>query len=310
MTSLPMAAPPARSAKPNPARDVQQFVGNAVATVMTPITAATDFANMALAKATLAFVQMLPKFPAARLFGDIVFGWPHAHSHPPNLIPPAPPIPLPSFGPVICAGAVSVLINGLPAARFGDVGFGVWCGGFFPLFEVKTGSSHVFIGGARPARMLIDFTRHCMPGTPGLGKLGAAMMAFSATMGVLGVAASLTDMANAEEEAASANSEAEAAAAAAAATAAGVGAAVAAAQTVADIAAAALQAGMGKDPAIPPGVPMGNFLTGSPNVLIGGFPMPGWGDLLKGLAKLLRKVRLRGRGSGGRSNRTATGQHH
>lgn len=287
ITSLPTSTTPSTVSPPppNPARDVQAFVGSVMETAMSPINAL----NMGVAQATLAFVQALPKFPAARLFSDMVFGWPHAHGHPPNLIPPSPiPIPLPSIGPVICAGAVSVLINGLPAARCGDVGFGAWCGGIFPLFEVQTGSSHVFIGGARPARMLIDFTRHCMPGTPGLGKMGAAMMAFSAGMGALGVAASLTDKDAAEEAALNADSATEVAMATAAATAAGVGAGVAAAQTAADLAATALQAGMGKDPAVPPGVPMGNFISGSPNVIIGGFPMPGWMAILRGLGKLLR----------------------
>ncbi|HEU4389589.1 MAG TPA: PAAR domain-containing protein [Blastocatellia bacterium] len=277
---------------------------------MSMATAPVDRLNLAVARATLAVLQVLPKFPAARLFGDIVFGWPHAHSHPPNLIPPAPPIPLPSFGPVLCAGAVSVLINGLPAARCGDVGFGVWCGGFFPLFEVQTGSSHVFIGGARPARQLIDFTRHCMPGTPGLGRIGMAMMAFSAGMSALEVVASLTDRDNALAQATAAETEADAAAAAAAASAAGVGAAVAAAQMAADIAAAALQAGMGKDPAIPPGIPLGNFITGSPNVLIGGFPMPGWMTILRGLAKMLRGLRRRPRGLTNRSSRSPAGRNH
>src|SRR5262245_40386911 len=225
ITTLPIQpAPPAAAEKPNPARDVQEFVGNALSVVSAPV----DALNLGLAKATLGFVQMLPKFPAARLFGDIVFGWPHAHAHPPNLIPPAPPIPLPSVGPVICAGAVSVLINGLPAARVGDIGFGAWCGGFFPAFEVKTGSSHVFIGGSRPARQPIDFTAHCEAAVPGLNKLGAAMMAFSAGMGATSVAASLTDAANAQGMTALADAQT-------------TGAAVAAAQTVADLAAAALQ---------------------------------------------------------------------
>src|SRR5215813_10098467 len=220
LTRLPVQpAPPAAADKPNPARAVQEFVGEKMAMISAPV----DALNLGMAKATLAFVRILPKFPAARLFGDIVFGWPHAHDHPPNLIPPSPPIPLPSFGPVICAGAVSVLINGLPAARCGDLGFGVWCGGYFPLFEVQTGSSHVFIGGARPARMLIDFTRHCLPGTPGFGKMGAAMMAFSAGMGALGVASSLIDKAHAEEAAEEAPTEEEAMAASAQAAAMGVG---------------------------------------------------------------------------------------
>jgi hypothetical protein len=35
--------------------------------------------------------------------------------------------------------------NGLPAVRTGAVGFGVWRGGYHPLFEVFAGSSNVFI---------------------------------------------------------------------------------------------------------------------------------------------------------------------
>jgi RHS repeat-associated protein len=289
ITNLPVQpAPPAAADKANPARAVQEFVGEKMAMLSAPV----DALNLGLAKATLAFVRMLPKFPAARLFGDIVFGWPHCHMHPPNLIPPSPvpTIPLPSFGPVICAGAVSVLINGLPAARTGDLGFGVWCGGFFPIFEVQTGSSHVFIGGARPARMLIDFTRHCMPGKPGFNKLGAAMLLFSAGMGALGVASSLIDKGHAEQAAEKAPTEEEAMAASAQAAAMGLGAAVGAAQTAMDVAAAALSMMMGKDPAVPPGIPIGNFITGSPNVLIGGFPMPGWMAILRGLGKLLKGV--------------------
>ncbi len=294
LTSLPV---PARQEPPQPenlARDIQQWVGQKLETAMAPV----NTLNLALAKATLEVLQVLPKFPAARLYADIVFGWPHIHTHPPNLIPPAPPIPLPSFGPVICAGAVSVLINGLPAARVGDVGFGVWCGGYFPAFEVMTGSSHVFIGGARPARQLIDFTRHCMKslGPIGLGKMGVAMMTLSAGMGALGVAADLKDASDATQASTEAASDVEAAGAAASAAASGTSAVVGALQTAADLAAAAIQAGMGLDPGQPQPLCLGNFLTGSPNVLIGGFPMPGWLTVLRGLGKLLRgfvRVRVR-----------------
>jgi uncharacterized Zn-binding protein involved in type VI secretion len=283
LTSLPTApAPPGFAGPHSVAGEVQQFVGGVMETAMAPVNAL----NMAVANATLAIAQALPKFPAARLYNDLVLGWPHSHPHPPTF-----GTPLPSIGPVICAGAVSVLINGLPAARVGDVGFGAWCGGYFPLFEVLTGSSHVFIGGARPARTLIDFTRHCVPGVPGLGKLGAAMMVFSAGMGALSVVESLAAKSDFEAAAEEANSENEAAAMAASAAAQSTGAAVAAAQTAADLAAAALQAGMGKDPGTPPITCLGNFITGSPNVVIGGFPMPGWMMVLKGLAKLLRQVK-------------------
>jgi hypothetical protein len=240
----------------------------------------------------------------------MVFGWPHYHMHPPNLTPPAPPIFLPSIGPVLLSGAVNVLINGFPAARCGDIGFGAWCGGFFPLFEVITGSSHVFIGGARAARQLIDFTRHCStsfsrkkggepPYQPGISKADGAIMGFAGGMGALGVGASLTDMNNANQQAESAESAAEAAAASAEASAAALDATMTEAQTAADLAAMALSVGMGKDLGLPPLLCLGTFLTGSPNVLIGGFPMPGWLPIMGGLGKLLkrgvRRVRQRRR---------------
>jgi YD repeat-containing protein len=281
--------------------------------------APADALNSGVGEATLPLLQNLPKFPAARLGIDMVFGWPHYHTHPPNLTPPAPPIFLPSIGPVLLSGAVNVLINGFPAARSGDIGFGAWCGGFYPLFEVFTGSSHVFIGGARAARQLIDFTRHCSPSfsrnkggkapkhdgktppknkeegdvpdndTPGLSKVDGAMMGFVGGMGALGVAASLTEMEHANQQAESAESEAEAAAASAKASSAALDAAMTAAQTAADLAAMALSVGMGKDPGLPPLLCLGNFLTGSPNVLIGGFPMPGWLPIMGGLGKLLHR---------------------
>lgn len=110
-----------------------------------------------------------PRFPALRV-GDTGVGLPHAHMHPPNLIPPAPPVPLPSMGPVMyipfLSGASKVLINGMPAARCGDLGLGIWCGGYFPLYEVFLGSSHVWIEGARASRMGVDITKHCIFTTP------------------------------------------------------------------------------------------------------------------------------------------------
>jgi uncharacterized Zn-binding protein involved in type VI secretion len=111
----------------------------------------------------------MPAFPAARIT-DRAFGIPHAHSHPPNLIPPAPPIPLPATGPIIkipyVSGADKVLINGLPAARCGDMGVNIWCGGYFPFYEIFLGSSNVWIEGARAARLGVDMTKHCIFSTP------------------------------------------------------------------------------------------------------------------------------------------------
>jgi uncharacterized Zn-binding protein involved in type VI secretion len=110
-----------------------------------------------------------PAFPAARIT-DLAFGLPHVHAHPPNIVPPAPPIALPSVGPVIpipfLSGAMRTLINALPAARCGDMGIGVWCGGYFPLYEIFLGSSSVWIEGSRAARMPVDITKHCIFTSP------------------------------------------------------------------------------------------------------------------------------------------------
>jgi uncharacterized Zn-binding protein involved in type VI secretion len=73
---------------------------------------------------------------------------------------------LPSTGPVIpipfVSGAGNVLINGRPAARCGDMGLGIWCGGYVPLYEIHLGSSNVWIEGARAARLAVDITTHCI----------------------------------------------------------------------------------------------------------------------------------------------------
>ena len=294
VTNLPTSAPiESEQQPPNPARDLQNFVGEVISVVTKPI----DLANLGVAKLTQGLADALPSFPAARLFRDLVLGWPHSHPHPPTF-----GVPMPSLGPVICAGATNVLINGLPAARNGDVGFGAWCGGYYPLFEVFTGSSNVFISGARAARQFVDFTKHCLPGVPGwkavkaaregfkgLTKLDKAFMALPAVMGALGEAAALTDHVGYQEQADSAESESDAKEAAAKSEAAGIEAAMAGIQAAADVLAMALSIGMGKDPGITPLTCWGNFITGSPNVLIGGFPMPGWMSILRGLRKLLKR---------------------
>lgn len=105
-----------------------------------------------------------PAFPALRV-GDYDIGVPHGHTHWPN-VPPTPPLFLPSTGPVIpipfVSGASQTLINGMPAARCGDLGLGIWCGGYVPLYEIFLGSASVWIEGSRAARMAIDVTNHCI----------------------------------------------------------------------------------------------------------------------------------------------------
>lgn len=105
-----------------------------------------------------------PAFPALRV-GDMDFGLPHGHAHPPNLTPFGM-IFLPSTGPVIpipvISGASRTLINNMPAARCGDLGLSIWCGSYVPMYEVFLGSSSVWIEGARAARMGVDITNHCI----------------------------------------------------------------------------------------------------------------------------------------------------
>lgn len=118
--------------------------------------------------------------PALRVL-DMDVGLPHAHAHPPNIIPPNPvPIPLPSTGPVIkipiLSGAGRTLINGSAAARCGDFGLGVWCGGYFPMYEVFLGSANTWIEMARAGRLAVDITKHCIftvpkPTDPPLGPM-------------------------------------------------------------------------------------------------------------------------------------------
>ncbi len=128
-----------------------------------------------------AMIPVKPPGLPALTAGAISIGLPHAHMHPPNLVPPNPvPLALPSVGPVIpipyLSGASTVLICGQPAARCGDMGLALWCGGYFPMFEIMLGSSSVWIEGMRAACVLTDVTRHCMfssrgPTDPPLGPM-------------------------------------------------------------------------------------------------------------------------------------------
>ncbi|WP_437577373.1 RHS repeat-associated core domain-containing protein [Sorangium sp. So ce887] len=274
-------------------------IGESLNAIMLPVTLLND--GFALATRD---IGKLIELPAATLLTPHL-GIPHVHLH-----PPAMPIPLPSFGVVAAAGCASVLINGIPAARAGDVGIATGCGTYSPVFEVFTGSSKVFFGGARAARML-DITMHCMPGAGAAKAMATLMKAASVGMGVVGVGAGVLDtVTKAErakkverkpidpgeaakmtpEELAAAQEAAEAAAAEepqdnleeaaaeeAAANTTGI-------QAGLDAAALALSMLKGLDPGTPPCI--GALLTGHPNVLIGGFPMPPWSAVARGLAKL------------------------
>lgn len=229
-----------------------QIVGGAMGLISAPF----ELLDTGFAMATAPLAALAPGLPAATLLAPHI-GPDHAHLHPPSWIPPAPPVPLPSRGLVLAAGVLSVLIGGIPATAAGDVGLAPTCGGTHPAFEIFTGSSSVFVGGARAARML-DITRHCDPASAGAGlKLGIAGVA----AGALGGAA----------EAVGGNV---------------LAAGVAAAQAAADAVALAMAAMLGKDPGLPPTI--GMLALGNPTVLIGGLPMPEVLELFTGLGKVLR----------------------
>lgn len=115
--------------------------------------------------------------PAMRM-NDLVIGAPHPHLPipiplPPFLFPRMTWLPQPGVILEIpyVSGAVSVMINGLPAARCGDMGVHApLCLGFMPAFEVFFGSANVWMEGSRAARVL-DPTRHCTLFDPPIGFL-------------------------------------------------------------------------------------------------------------------------------------------
>ncbi len=170
---------------------------------------------------------------------------PHAHTHPPSLIPPAPPCPLPSLGAMLLPGALSVLVGGLPAARAGDVGMIVTCVSLGPPVEVAAGSSNTFFAGARAARVGTDLFFHDNP---------SPLEGFALFMAVAGAVAGI---ANAVAGAAEGNF---------------ASAGMSVAQAAADAGALALKQLRKIDPGIPPD--FGVFLTGDYTVLVGGIPLP------------------------------------
>lgn len=247
-------------------RAVQTIGANILAAINLP----QDILNVGFAKLTNAIAAIVPPFPAAFL-GSPYMGVPHAHSHPPSLIPPAPPVPLPSIGVVTLGTCLKVLISNMPAARCGDIGLAPTCCGFVPFFQIKTGSSKIFIGGNRAARML-DICEACTKADDRKIEAGKMMAAVgkAASAASTGLAAAGIIMGGAAviADAAEAATEDDAAMAAAK----GLSAAMGAAQMAADAAAAAITKAMGTDPGIPPGG-KGAILMGNPTVLIGGFPM-------------------------------------
>jgi hypothetical protein len=99
---------------------------------------------------------------------------------------------------------------------------------------------------------------------------------------------------------ASSFAEAEAADDAAMAAAIGLSVAMMAAQAAADAAASAMTNQIGTDqPFIPPIGTPGMILVGSPNVMIGGFPLPSFSAIGQGLLKRVKGLKFNAGGGGG-----------
>lgn len=208
---------------------------------------------------------LFPAAPIARLGISMHIGTPHGHPHPPSF-----GVPLPSVGVAFLSGSASVLVNGLPALRAGDVGLGLTCGTLAPPFEIVTGASGVYFGGSRVARLGLDMTMHCNPAKP--------MGAFSIGMGIAGAVAGAAGVA---AQVSAGNPAA---------------AAVQATQAALDAAAFALSLLRGKDPGGPPGI--GMLVGAPPNVQAGGPPIPNigaWaqGHLFSGIGKAARGLKNR-----------------
>jgi uncharacterized Zn-binding protein involved in type VI secretion len=256
--------PPPGSPPAAPVPDAQQTVNN-LHRVQTVISSAVGVVGLlknaidvGFAELTAPIAALFPAIPAATLAMPYL-GVPHTHTHPPSLIPPAPPVPLPSIGVITFGPTLRVLINSMPAARAGDLGLAPTCGGLAPFFEITTGSSNVFIGGARAARVL-DICKVC---TPAPGEAAPAAKFFSEFMKVAGFATTATGMAADIADEAVQDDGAMAAAK-------GLAAAMAALQMANDAIRMAMSEMMGKDPGMPC---MGAVMMGHPNVMIGGFPM-------------------------------------
>ncbi len=252
-------------------RATQQTVG----AIMGGLGLAKEALDVGFANLTAPIAAVFPSLPAATLLSPYL-GTPHAHpAHPPSGPPPIPPTPLPSLGMVTLGITPRVLINYLPAARCDDIGLAPTCCGIPPAwFKIKTGSSNVFIGGARAAR-LGDICQACknIPDPPDIpaGKVMAAigkaagvasqaMAVAGVVAGALGMAADVAEMA-VEDDAAMASAKA-------------LSAAMVAAQMAADAAKMAVEKTMWKDPTLPPTGSVGAIIDPShATVLIGGFPM-------------------------------------
>ncbi len=275
-------------------RAVQQTAG----AIMGALGLAKQALDVGFANLTAPIAAVFPSLPAATLMSPYV-GTPHAHIlHPPsgpNPIPIPAPIPMPSIGMALLGLSVRVLINDMPAARVDDIGLAPTCCGIPPAwFKIKTGSSNVFIGGIRAAR-LGDICKACpmIPEAPAISA-GAVMSAIgkaagvaASAMAVAGVVVGALGMAADIAEAAVEDSDAMASAKA-------LSAAMAAAQMAMDASKMAVEKTMWMDkPVVPPTGSIGAIIDPShATVLIGGFPMINIPDPVSALLNRLKRYQV------------------
>jgi len=118
--------------------------------------------------------------------------------------------------------------------------------------------------------------------------------------GAAGRVAGAAGMAAQASSIATSFAQAEAADDAAMASAIGLSVAMMAAQAAADAAAMAMTKTIGTDqPCIPPTGTPGMILMGSPNVMIGGFPLPSFSAIAQGLLKRVKGLKASRGGGGG-----------
>jgi len=271
-----------------------RVAANIAGSIMGALSSVQDALNVGFANLTAPLAAIWPSFPASTLT-SLYVGSPHGHAHPPSFVPAPPPgvvAPLPSLGNVLVGNHLKTLIGSLPAARCGDIGIAPTCCGITPFFEIKTGSSNVFIGGKRAARML-DFCRCCGAASGPMSMVDKVMAGMGMAAGALGIAADVAEMAVEDGPAMQAAKA--------------LSAAMNSAQMAADAAAMAVQQAMGKDAAVIPGpgppIPgsmtvNGVLVLGFPMVLVGGFPMVNIPDPVSLLLNKLAKLRARKPASG------------
>jgi uncharacterized Zn-binding protein involved in type VI secretion len=263
--------------------------------VMGGLGLAKEALDVGFANLTAPLAAIAPSLPAATIVSPYI-GTPHAHpTHPPSGPPPVPPTPCPSIGSVLLGVSPRVLINSMPAARCEDIGLAPTCMGIPPAwFRIKTGSSNVFIGGARAAR-LGDICKACknIPDPPDIpagkvmaaigkaaGAVSKAMEVAGVVVGALGIAADIAESA-VDDNAAMASAKA-------------LSAAMASVQMAADAAKQAVEKTMWKDPTMPPTGSMGAIIDPShATVLIGGFPMVNIPDPVGALLNRLKRYKAK-----------------